>query len=126
MPNRRTIFAFLVAPIATPAVFFLSELLTRRAALPKELLSSLVVLSIYTLPFAYAAELVLGLPAWLLFRRYRISSWVAFAGGGFLIGAVMVLILYRENYTILSLNVALAYAVAGLVSALVFRGIISN
>jgi hypothetical protein len=32
-----------------------------------------LILSLYSLPVAYACELLLGIPAWVIFRRYNVS-----------------------------------------------------
>jgi ABC-type xylose transport system permease subunit len=70
------------------------------------------------LPLAYLAEVLLGLPAWKIFQRYRIQSGIAFALCGGLIGLLPAMLLRfgREG--------AFLCAMAGLASALLFRGII--
>lgn len=47
------------------------------------------MLSIYALPVAYIFELLIGLPAWILFRIFRLKSLVAFALGGAVIGLLV-------------------------------------
>ena len=52
-----------------------------------------LVLCTYSLPIAYLTEILLGLPAWIIFRRCGIRSFAAFAAGGVLIGWVVDLVL---------------------------------
>jgi hypothetical protein len=80
MPRRRTIIAFLIAPLAIPLAFFCLALPTE--GLGWEILSFTVIYGISALPFAYVSELLLGVPAWLLLHRYGIRAWSAFAAGG--------------------------------------------
>jgi len=80
--RQRTIYAFLFAPLVVPIFFALWTVVTNRTFLPTDMLSTLTVDLLYTLPFAYAAELILGLPAWWAFRRYRVSSRLACACAG--------------------------------------------
>lgn len=46
-------------------------------------------MSIYGLPVAYLFEILLGLPAWILFRTCRLTSLLAFAVGGAVIGLLV-------------------------------------
>lgn len=47
--------------------------------------------AVYGLPLAYLAELLLGLPFWLVFRHFRVRSYVAFAGAGVVVGWLVIL-----------------------------------
>jgi len=47
-----------------------------------------IIFAVYAVPIAYCIEVVLGIPAWLIFRHYRIRSFRAFAAGGGLIGLI--------------------------------------
>jgi hypothetical protein len=114
--KRRVVYALLLAPISTPIVFFLLGLPQNKNDSLREMFSAFLVLIMFTLPPAYLAELVLGLPIWLAFRRFRISSRLAFACGGCLIGFAIGLLLSKPY----------EFAIAGLVPAMIFREIITE
>lgn len=80
MPRGRTISAFLITPFAIPLVFF--GLTLSPQGLGWENLGYTAIYAISALPIAYLSELLLAFPAWLLFRRYGIHAWSAFAAGG--------------------------------------------
>jgi hypothetical protein len=82
--------AFVVAPFVVPFVFSMPALVTGHA---QDYLTTLVVFSIYGLPIAYLFQLLLGVPAWLVFRFYRVQSLFAFVAGGAVIGLLVDLIL---------------------------------
>jgi hypothetical protein len=42
--------------------------------------------SLYALPIAYVAEILLGVPAWMVFRYYCVRSFPAFAAAGAFMG----------------------------------------
>jgi hypothetical protein len=86
MARRRTIIAFLIAPLAIPLAFLCLALPTE--GLGWEILGLTVIYAISALPFAYLSELLLGVPAWLFIRRYAIRAGYAFAGGGALLAFV--------------------------------------
>lgn len=80
--------AFLGAPLIVPLVFYLP--------FPEEsfgtghfswlsLLSPLIYAP-YALAISYIAELLLGVPAWMVFRRCGVRSLPAFAAAGALMG----------------------------------------
>jgi H+/Cl- antiporter ClcA len=46
----------------------------------------ILVFAVFGLPLAYLGELLLGIPAWLLFKRYGVRSYFAFAAGGAFLG----------------------------------------
>ena len=124
--TKRTIYALLLAPVTTPLVFFLRWIVSSGTLSPKEILTGLLSTLTYMLPYAYAAELALGLPTWLTLRRYGISSRAAFAFAGCAIGWAVSSILLREPNPF-SMNWiasgAPVCAIAGSLSALAFRGI---
>ena len=89
MSRRRTVVAFLVAPLIVPFVFYLpfpgeSASASNPSAL--SLLFGPLIYSLYALPIAYIAEFLLGVPAWMVFRRYGVRSLLAFAATGAFIG----------------------------------------
>src|SRR5260370_37730464 len=84
MTRFRTIMAFLIAPLIIPVGLSVAALVSPGDS-PVSLtdfLGLIVLFSLYALPVAYVLELLLGLPAWLFFRRHGIRSWSAFAIGG--------------------------------------------
>ena len=86
----RTIAAFLIAPLNVPVVLstliLVPDAYNLRIFSPWELLDKFSTLTFFSLPSAYFAELILGVPAWLAFRYFRIRSFVAFASGGAFVG----------------------------------------
>lgn len=132
MSKKKTLYAFLIAPITTPVFFTFATLALHSVSVVKDTRTFVLVSllsSLYVLPFAYAAELILGLPAFLMFRRYRISSRILFAFGGLVIGGVVGTILFsitQPEYPLTWLHSGVpADAVAGSLSAIVFREISS-
>jgi len=128
----RTVAAFLIAPLTVPVVFngiaVISDVYTSGAS-PSRLLDG-VLFSLYTLPFAYFAELVLGVPVWLAFKYFRIRSFSAFAAGGALIGLLFCAIWdWPANFTLQSLAQAFdpfwlaIFVIPASASATLFRAI---
>jgi len=78
---RRMILAFVVAPLAVPLVFQSLTTMLRGDGGETPISVWGVVLI-----FSYAVELLLGIPLWLTFRRYRITYLWAYAFTGGLIG----------------------------------------
>jgi hypothetical protein len=117
--RRRVLLAFLIAPLATPLVLWLGELLLDYPGrVPSGLGGSLFVNLVYALPIAYLAELILGFPAWKGFVRFDISSLFAFAACGAGIGLVPVAFFSNPK-----LGAAVLCALAGAISALLFRAV---
>jgi hypothetical protein len=134
MQTRRTVAAFLVAPLAVPLVFSLLGLFSPGIS-PLGWLAGVYIVSFYALPLAYLAELGLGVPAWMIFKHYNIRSFPAFAVGGASLGLLFYLGMeawvgnlisrpllqefnpFRSAY--LNLDV-----IAGSASALLFRSIV--
>lgn len=95
--KARTALALVAAPLLTPLVFNLHVRLEgvfagRPMPSIRDAASGLVFCCMFVLPFAYAAELALGVPVWVMFRRYRIHSVSAFALGGTAIGWAVALV----------------------------------
>ena len=115
---RRTIIAFVVAPLMVPLVFFLTAVGLKHLSLDA------ASVSVIALPFAYIAEIIFGLPTWLVFRHYRISSFPAYAVGGGLIGFVVALIILWDSSPPTWIRDGGPDCVlAGLLSSVVFRRI---
>ena len=88
MTRFRTLMAFLIAPLIIPVGLCLATVVSPGDS-PVSFTGFLVLLAFFSLcalPTAYAIELLLGFPAWLLFRRHGIRSWSAFAMGGAALG----------------------------------------
>jgi hypothetical protein len=83
--------AFIIAPLATPIVFLLCDVVSERGRFPLDVDALLIALGpmLVLLLLAYAAEGSLGLLAWTIFRRLSIRSLPAFAIAGALIGWIM-------------------------------------
>ena len=137
MARYRTIIAFLIAPLAIPVLL---SLFLQADFSFIGFLEGIVFYSLFALPQAYLSELVLGIPAWLVFRRYGIRAWSAFAVGGALLGMTYDVAYYAARYVAAK---AMAYdfirhsltrdlnpltlwlaAPAGLISAILFRAIV--
>jgi len=119
-PGRVTL-AFFVAPLATPFVLWLGELiLDYPGHVPSGLSGSLMVNLVFALPVAYLAELTLGTPAWKIYRHFGVSSPLAFAAGGAVIGAIPA-VFVAGNPTVAGAICALA----GAASALCFRALVT-
>jgi hypothetical protein len=87
--TRRAVLAFFGAPLIVPFVFYLP--FPGESAGPSNpsalsLLLGPLTYSLYALPIAYIAEFLLGVPVWMVFRRYGVRSVLAFTAAGVLIG----------------------------------------
>ena len=91
MGRWRAVVAFLVAPLIIPFVFLVPFSSRDTGPVPGSRLASFLAYSVYALPIAYIAELLLGVPAWMVFQYYRIRSMAAFAAVGALIGWIVYL-----------------------------------
>lgn len=138
MSKWRTAQAFFIAPFVVPFVFLLpfpGRDNVGHFSLTGLFLGFFVCL-LYSLPIAYASELLLGLPAWMLFKHYGVRSISAFAAAGALLGLLVyfliegfVAFLARDPWTSvfnsLSLSSLSPYlpmcVIAGTASAIVFR-----
>jgi hypothetical protein len=88
MRKWRTAQAFFLAPFVVPFVLLLP--------LPNKgnfghfsfgaLFGDFFLYLLFSLPIAYASELLLGLPAWTLFKHYGVRSASAYAAVGALFG----------------------------------------
>ena len=98
--QRRVVAAFALAPLACPVAYCLLGILIAdpqsqsQGTAPSGSVGAwflnvsgwLLIVSLYALPIAYLTELVLGFPAWMVFRRYGVRSLAAYAAGGAVIG----------------------------------------
>jgi hypothetical protein len=142
MAHFRTMIAFLIAPLVIPVGLSVAAVVSPGDS-PVSLtdfLLLIVLFSFYALPVAYLLELIVGLPAWLVFRRHGIRAWSAFAVGGAALGMIysaaysaakyvaaktMAYDFVRHPFTrdINPLSIWLAVP-AGLASAILFRAIV--
>jgi hypothetical protein len=110
------ILAFLLAPLVAPPVTWLLCLIGMPA---KDVFSTFVWIFFLYLPFAYGAEIVVGVVAWQLMKTYRITSaWVYAAGGALIALATVALLMAGVPH---GLSSSPPFIVAGAISGLVFR-----
>ncbi|MGH9782278.1 MAG: hypothetical protein ACRD33_10720 [Candidatus Acidiferrales bacterium] len=126
----------MIAPLAIP--FLLAFILTADLSFTRYW-RGVLVSGLVSLPQAYLCELVLGIPAWLVFRRHGIRDWSAFAAGGVILGAAYCMVYYVSaviakaiHYDFVEhpftrdlnpLSFLLAVP-AGMVSAILFRAVV--
>lgn len=85
--------AFLLAPWVVPVVFVIYGMGLGNS-LPESARVSwwtglgygFLFYGSFTTPIAYLAELVFGVPVWLMLRQRNIRGWPAFAGAGAVLG----------------------------------------
>ena len=109
--------AFLLAPLATPVVFLVSEAISGRLPNWSGWWAYLILFA----GFTYPSVIVFGIPAYFLFRRWNLTSIAAYAVAGGVIGmlsAVAWTLLFR-------MGIAPAFfascLVSGVLSVLIFR-----
>ena len=117
--ERRVLAAFLVAPLVVPIVFSASAFVPFHW---RDYFTTLLVMAFYVLPAAYLFEILLGIPAWVIFRVCHLRSVVAFAVGGAVIGLLVDIIMKMPSKTVGEWNLDdILYVGAALGSALLFR-----
>jgi hypothetical protein len=86
--GARVVAAFVLAPLVIPLVSLIpfSRDDSTVGFSIAGLATTLIFYALFSLPIAYVVEAVVGIPAWMVFRRYRIRSLVAFVGTGAFIG----------------------------------------
>jgi YndJ-like protein len=123
----RTVAAFLISPLIVPIVFslfvFIINAYNLRTFSPQEPLYGLQDFSIFGLPYAYLAELLLGVPAWLAFKYFRIRSFAAFAAGGAFLGLLFYLIWQGWPGGLDDVLFLVVFVIAASASAILFRAI---
>lgn len=115
--NRRLIAAFLAAPLITSVVF--------AAGLFSSLtsLKSVVIIFLLYAAVAFVVEAILGLPAYLIFRRFHWQGFIAYGLGGTAISLISILfvaIIYSP-FTRVTLNEFALCIFAGAIAGLSFR-----
>lgn len=88
--NLNAFLAFLLAPWVVPFVTLIPFPGQDRTAVvnPASGLQAVLLFGVFALPTAYIAEILLGIPAWIIFQHYRLRSSTAFTVAGVLIGLV--------------------------------------
>jgi len=85
--GRRSLLAFLVAPLAAPVAFVLATLVVQAlgsgsAPTMRSALDLVIGVFVLGAPTAYAAALLAGVPTYLVLRKLgRVSRWALWAGG---------------------------------------------
>jgi hypothetical protein len=115
--NRRLIAAFLIVPWITSAVFAIA--LSPYASS----FNSVVIIYLLYAAFAYIAEAILGLPAFLIYRFFRCQGFVAHGLGGILLGflAVLFVAIVYSPFTRATSGEFILCLGAGAVAGLAFR-----
>jgi hypothetical protein len=121
----RIVAAFLIAPLATPLTFIVFGLI-RTGGINSESYGVVIFVGMY----AYLAVIVLGIPAFLIFRAMHWKNPILFGIGGILIGFAVSLFFqgwissyYPRNDI---LNRLWTYILPATLSALVFRLILPS
>jgi hypothetical protein len=143
-PGNRELVAFPVAPLIVPFVYLLpfpGKAHIGEGAMQVSPLDALITTWLFAivsmLPFAYLAEAVLGVPAWLLFKAYGLRSIGSFIVGGGVIGVFVYVGFvsyagnwYRQSLTELFDPARQPYLwlclLGAIAAALVFRAIVGN
>ena len=119
MSVARTIVAFLIAPLMTPLVLLGTD--QSRGGVPFNLWEQLGFF-VFVSGFAYAATVLFGVPAFFLFRAKGWTNVFLYVLVGGLIGLLVSVILnYPIFFDTQSLKYRACWALAGTLSALVFR-----
>jgi hypothetical protein len=114
----RLILAFLVSPLMTPLTFLVT--VAYRGDVSAHPQAILVIFTIHT-PIAYLVAAVLGIPAFLLFRRWGWNHALFYVLGGAIIGLITALVIFGllTGWSVLPGDYGWC-SVAGGLSALVF------
>ncbi len=85
--TRRTIVGFLLAPLV--GVVAWGVLMSFVGPAPTEALLQLPTLTVFASMYAYPGAAVLGVPAYLLYRRLQVDSFRSYSLGGFVGGTLL-------------------------------------
>jgi len=92
MKRSRIIAAFLLSPFAG-ALYLVVLCVVLRYFNPRDIIGNISMFAIFAI-IGYIAEVTLGIPLLLLFRRFRVSGLLEFLLGGLVIGiAVWIVVL---------------------------------
>src|SRR5210317_359031 len=99
MKQRNAISGFLISPLAPSVAFSIGALvLAEQSDIPLEIPLSGYVLGLfmwflYGIVVAYPVTLIIGVPGYLIYKKYGLSSFKAYATGGIALGALAPLLL---------------------------------
>jgi|GEM_PF-4225149 len=128
MTRSRVLSAILLSPLVVPIIFVSPTSIARQTWA-----SYFWVLGFFCvgcLPICYIAEIVLGAPVLYLFKRFKITSILAFASAGAVIGwivvAVLLLLGHAEFLKVFEFSnqYLIRGILAGSISAAIFRSIL--
>ena len=88
MSRYRTIVAFLIVPLAGPAVLAFVASFSPGPFSLGEFGGLFVLFSIYSLPIIYPIAVLLGIPAWLFLRHHKTRAWSVFGATGAVFGLI--------------------------------------
>ena len=112
--RRRTILAFLTAPLAAPLLWWALQLVRGDSGATGVLdaLSGLALITLVAMPFAYGATLLLGLPVYLMIQRWsKLRPWHPVLVGAAL-GAVVFPLTHRLPVTLEMMLIGMALGTA--------------
>jgi hypothetical protein len=115
---KNILLAFFVSPLLTPATFFFAA--ASRSGIDDPVSLFPVVFALYV-PFAYLATLIIGLPAFLIYRRLGWERLICYSTGGAALGLLTALLLFNFaiSWSVNSVDYVWS-ALAGAVSATFF------
>ena len=120
----RLILALLLAPLATPLVFAITELVLRPG---QDGLYSGAVVATFASVFAYAAAILFGLPLYAMLRLQMMPMpWAALIGGviGFGVWQVYVTVIEPDQLGASAVALYAASIIGSALSATILRGVV--
>ena len=126
MSKARLLSAFVFAPLTVPLVYYLFALIVSDPHPVKNgsFLVGLLFVTLYSLPIAYLGEFLLGIPVWMAFRHYGVTSVTAFGVCGAFIGWLVSLLIAIAFRTPVEKSFLLFCVLSASASAIVFRVIV--
>jgi len=111
----RTVSAFLIAPLAIPLVLCIGHVSMNHPAHYSIAgwIETLRIYAVFGLPVAYGVSLTFGIPLWSAYVLFNISSPLAFAVGGAVLGCIPALMIADPLGAWDKVMFALAGAVSG-------------
>ena len=127
MSGARTVLAFLIAPLAIPVIFLFTflvfPLFSKLDTSVKDgsVLAGSLIFSIYGMAIAYLCELIFGITAWNIFKRFGVRSPFAFAIAGAVMGWLFSILMSRGRVVDFSNPYFWISLAAGMCSTILFR-----
>jgi hypothetical protein len=123
--KRKLITALLISPLAVSVVMVIAVFSHNLRAVT---LKGVIIVFLLYGAFAYIAEVILGLPAYFIYRSFNWTSLVAYVVGGAMMGLIAISLgtLIYSPFVSTPLIDFLLCIVAGAVGALVFRSILGG